>query len=159
MRKLLIKRFMLDYICKFYGYIFYTPRALVIICPTIFLLFLSLLFNVNGIGFTWIDISLAFLLAVQLFFTLIYFKFFPVKPYEIKDEEQIYQIEMGIKRGVVIKTIEKESCFKKILNSNTYIENNILNKKFYKSYRIIYHPVVILLISGIITLTYYYTHK
>ena len=156
-RKFIIKEYALDYICKIYGYNLDMPRNLTSMGLVLMLISITLTFNVRSDSFNLTDILLIFLLAVMLFFSVIYFRIFPIKPCELEDVEQIYQYEVAVRRGVVIPEVETEECLKKIFDANTYIKENVENKKFYKAYRILYHPAVPLLVGGVITILYYYT--
>lgn len=156
-REFIIREYALDYMCKIFGFNFDMPRGLTSIGIALMLISISLTFDVRTESFTLYDILLTLLLGVMLFFTVIYFRIFPIKPCELKDVEQIYQYESAVKRGIVLPEVESEECLKKIFDANTHIKENVENKKFYKAYRILYHPVVTLLLGGVITILYYYT--
>lgn len=90
MRKLLVKHFVLDYMCNLFGWRFNAPRASRIIMP---LMIITGWFSVTNPNwptptlFVWI---LYVLLFLSLFFGFIYFRIYPAK-WEELDDLQKYQ--------------------------------------------------------------------
>lgn len=156
MRKFIVKRFALDYMCKAFGRIFFFPRASAIMYPLCLFIIPSVKIDWEIDDFGWYEGLLTSLLGVGIYLTFFYFKFKPFKIEEL-DMEQTYQYEVAIKKKVIKFTNISTESMEKIFQANTFVKENIENRKNYKIYRLIYHPITALLLSGLITYLYYLT--
>ncbi len=145
MRKFIVKHFALDYICRVFDYTFNFTRSATFIFP---------LFVLNGIIALKYDFpvwQIVFLipLAVSLFFGFLYFRFFPVKWQEL-DMEQLHQYRSAIERNWIKTEVTPElvNAFNK---ASGYVFDNIWNKKNYKTHRVVFHPLVMVALSILVT--------
>lgn len=155
MRKIIVKRFALDYICKAFGRIYFLPRASVImypICLTI-ILFIGLDWRIETFGV--FEGFLLSILGVGIYLTFFYFKLHPFTLAEL-DYEQTYQYEIAIRKKVINFEVLTEEEVKKFFDANNFVKENIENKRNYKLYRLLYHPIVVFILSGVITYLYYF---
>lgn len=146
MRKFIVKHFALDYICKVYGYTFNFVRPATFIFP---------LFVINGILAIKYDYpmwQIVFLipLAISLFIGFLYFRFFPIKWQEL-ELEQLFQYKAAIERNAIKAEVTPEmiNAFNKASN---YVFNKIEEKKFYKIHRVVFHPLVMVTLSVVVTM-------
>lgn len=145
MRKFIVKHFALDYITKAFGYTINFVRPATIIFP---------LFVLNGIITikydypTW-QIIFLIPLVISLFLGFLYFRFFPVKWREL-DMEQLFQYQSAIKRNVIRQEVTPDmvNAFNK---ASMYVKSNIKDKRFYKPFRFIFHPLIMVALSILLT--------
>lgn len=146
MRKFIVKHFAMDYICKVFGYTFNFVR------PATFIFPLFVLNGIIAIKYDYPTWQIIFLipLVVSLFLGFLYFRFFPVKWQEL-DMEQLFQYQSVIKRNVIRQEIIPEMV-NSFNEASSYIYNNIEEKSFYKTHRVVFHPLVMVGLSILATL-------
>lgn len=148
MRNFIVKYFALDYITKAFGYTINFVRPATIIFP---------LFVINALlilkfDYQWWQIISLLPLFVSLFIGFVYFRIKPVKWYEL-DYEQLFMYKSMISRyGVNIEvTPDMVNAFNK---ASVYVKTNIENKRFYKPFRFIFHPLIMVALSILLTLIF-----
>ena len=147
MRKFIVQRFALDYYTKFAGLTGKFPRASTIIMP---------LFAFTGMNHTLLEyankdavtIALALPTLVALFFGFIYFRIKPVTYSEL-DWEQKLTMSMAVEKNIV-KHKEDEIDWEEIIKYKQRVNDIDENKKFYKPFRFVFMPYVLLPILLII---------
>lgn len=156
MRRFIIKNFALDYMFKLRGMksdsVMGFTRGAVFLYPS---------FVFTGLFFLTTDeirlpqiLALIFL-AFMIFIGFVYLRIKPVKFHELEDLEQVYQYEQALKQNVIIHEITEEMMLK-FQEANRYITENIENKRSYKAYRVLMHPIITTTISLGIVLMYLY---
>lgn len=156
MRKFIIKNFALDYMFKLRGMksdsVIGFTRAAVFIYPS---------FVFTGMFFLTTDeiqlpqiLALIFL-AFMIFIGFVYLRIKPVKFHELEDLEQVYQYEQALMKNIIIHEITEEMMLK-FQEANRYITENIENKRSYKAYRVLMHPVITTIMTLGIVIMYLY---
>ena len=94
-------------------------------------------------------------LAFMLFLGFVYLRIKPVKFHELEDLEQIHQYEQALRQNIVSHELTEEMMLK-FQEAHRYVTENIENKRSYKAYRAVMHPVIATIISLGIVLMYSY---
>lgn len=154
MRRFIIKNFALDYMYKIWGmksdkFIGFT-RASVFMYPS---------FVVVGMFFLTTDeielpqtLALIFL-AFMIFVGFVYLRIKPVKLHELEDLEQVHQYEQALMKNIINHELTEEMMLR-FQEARRYVTDNIENKRSYKPYRVLMHPVLITLLTLGIVLLY-----
>ena len=153
MREFIVKNFALDYIYKVFGITYSYTRGVVFIYPMFVLCGLFIALDDDWPVIDMLDATLLFFLAVSVFFGFFHFRMSPVKLEELKDWEQVYVYEQAIIQKVVDVPIDEETM-KAFFEANKKYKELIEDKKFYKPWRIIFHPIISFLVTVGITLFY-----
>lgn len=145
------KYFALDYITKVGKIQINFPRAATIIYP---------LMVVTGVLHTLVDnpnkVALYTswtLLTISAFFGFVFFRIRPVRYEELKDKEQIFQYGSAQLSGQVSKVEYDFLGDEKFDEAFEYLELK-LKKRYYKPLRMIFHPVVITIITLAVVLNF-----
>ena len=147
MRKIIVQRFALDYFTKFLGLTGKFPRASTVIMP---------LFAITGINHTLMEypgkdlvtILLAIPTLIALFIGFVYFRIKPIKYSEL-DWEQKLTMSMAVEKNIV-KHKEDEIDWEEIIKYKQRVNDIDENKKFYKPFRFVFMPYVLVPILLII---------
>lgn len=152
MRKFMIKNFALDYICKVFNYTFNFTRGAVFLFPAFLLSGIYVVLISDWPEISIYDAVILVLLGILVFLAFFYFRFKPVKVEELADLEQVYMYEQAVLQNIIKDDDLNESKMELFMRANRYVKENIEDKRFYKPWRVIMHPVVIVTISLLLAL-------
>lgn len=152
MRKFIVKRFALDYMCKVFGYGFNFPRAATFIFPLFVFAGINIALDEDFPVLDTFDILSLILLAIPVFISFVYLRIKPVQISEL-DEEQAFQAGEAITKQIVFYDLSVEDI-ETLTNSMLYIRDFYVPKKYYKPWLVLFHPMVIVPLSVLITLIY-----
>ncbi len=149
MRKFLINYYFLDYMTKCFGLSLKYPKAAAITYPLFAFAGMNSLHGYNT--FSYILWSLT---AISLFFEFVYFSFKKVDFKELTNLEDIYLYGEAVKSNKVNKMLYFTVDWNLYEKAREHVDE-IEEKRFYKPWRYIMNPFIIVSLVILITMLFY----